>query len=56
MGKDPLHRHANLTGMIKAALGEQWRRIIKIGIRGDNDRRHAAVLQRAARARRKLAA
>ncbi len=56
VGVNPLHRHADLAGMIKTALDELGHCLIQIGIGGDDDRRDAAVFQRAARARRQFRA
>ena len=52
----PLHRHADLPGMVEAALGQGRHRLGEIGVGGDDHRRRTAMLQGAAHARRQLRA
>ena len=51
-----LHRHADLPGMVEAALGEGGHRLGEIRVGGDNDRCRAAMLQGTTHARRQLRA
>ena len=54
VGEDALNRYADLAGMIETALGDGGYGQIEIGIGRENERRDAAVLQRAACSRRQL--
>src|SRR5438309_260957 len=54
MDIDPLHRHADLTGMVIATLRQRLDQPVEIGAPVDDPRRSAAVLQRATRSRRQL--
>ena len=53
--EDPLHRHAHLAGVVEAALDQGRHDLVEIGVGGHDHRRHAAMLEGAARARRQLA-
>ena len=56
MGEHALHRDADLAGVVETALGERRHSVIEVGVRRDDCRRRAAVLERAAGTRRELRA
>ena len=56
VNEHPLHRHANLPGVVEPTLGKQRQRVVEIRIGGDDDRRCTAVLERTPRARGELGA
>ena len=56
MDIDPLHRHADLTGMVIATLRQRLDQPVEVGAPVNDRWRGATVLQRATRSRRKLGA
>jgi hypothetical protein len=56
MDVDPLHRHADLAGMVIAALRQWLDQPVAVGAAVDDRRRGTTMLQRATRSRRQLGA
>ena len=56
MREDPLHRHADLAGVVEAALCQRGHRGREVGIGGDDHRGRATMLEGTARARRQAGA
>ena len=54
--EDTLDRDTHLSGVVEAALGQERQRAFHVRVRRHNDRRHAAMLERTARARRQFGA
>ena len=48
MGEHALYGHADLAGVIEAALGKRRDGVVEVGVGRDDHRRRAAVLERAA--------